>query len=266
MVQSNLLYACDTRRRRLPVRDDLEEMDEKPVKGILHWPKGERPRERLLEEGPESLTEAQLLAILLRVGRHKTSAVGVGRDLLKRVGGLQGLANRSVRELCAVPGIGPAKVAQIMAAIELGKRVLATPLTKGTVIANSQTVFEHYYPLLRDLRREVFKVILLDAKHAVIREKTVSEGSLTSSLVHPREVFNQAVRESAAAVIFLHNHPSGDPKPSKEDRALTARLQDAGEILGVQVLDHVIIGDGRYVSFADEGWMSPPSLSSKSLR
>ena len=248
------------------MRDDQEGMDEKPVKGILHWPKGERPRERLLEEGPESLTEAQLLAILLRVGRHKTSAVGVGRDLLKRVGGLQGLANRSVQELCAVPGIGPAKVAQIMAAIELGKRVLATPLTKGTVIANSQTVFEHYYPLLRDLRREVFKVILLDAKHAVIREKTVSEGSLTSSLVHPREVFNEAVRESAAAVIFLHNHPSGDPKPSKEDRALTARLQDAGDILGVQVLDHVVIGDGRYVSFADEGWMSPSSLSRRSLR
>lgn len=261
-----MLYICDKRRRRLPVRDDQEEMDEEPLQGILHWPKGERPRERLLEEGPESLTEAQLLAILLRVGRHKTSAVGVGRDLLNHVGGLQGLANRSVQELCAVPGIGPAKVAQIMAAIELGKRVLATPLTKGIVIANSQTVFEHYYPLLRDLRREIFKVILLDAKHAVIREKTVSEGSLTSSLVHPREVFNEAVRESAAAVIFLHNHPSGDPKPSKEDRALTARLQDAGDILGVQVLDHVIVGDGRYVSFADEGWMSPPSLSRQSLR
>ena len=243
-------------------------MDEKPSKGIVHWPKGERPRERLLEEGPEALTDAQLLAIVLRVGRHRMSAVDVGMDLLNRLGTLQGLANRSVRELCAVPGIGPAKVAQIKAAIELGKRALSAPLTTGTVITQSRTVFEHYFPLLRDLRRELFKVILLDAKHAVIREKTVSEGTLTSSLVHPREVFNEAVRESAAAVIFLHNHPSGDPKPSKEDRALTRRLQEAGDILGVQVLDHVIIGDGRYVSFADEGWMSPPmaAVSSKYLR
>lgn len=211
-----------------------------------------------MAEGPASLTDGQLLAIVLRVGRHDTSAVQVGIDLLQHLGGLQGLANRSGEELCAVPGIGPAKAAQIKAAIELGKRVLATPLTTGTVITQSQTVFDHYYPLLRDLRREVFKVILLDAKHAVIRDRTVSEGSLTSSLVHPREVFNEAVRESAAAVIVLHNHPSGDPTPSREDRALTARLQEAGEILGVQVLDHVIIGDGRYVSFADEGWMSPP--------
>ncbi len=242
--------------------------DGKRSKTIRDWPKGERPRERLLEEGPAALTEAQLLAILLRVGRQSTSAVDVGMDLLERLGGLQGLANRSVQELCAVPGIGPAKVAQIKAAIELGKRALSAPLTTGTVITQSRTVFDHYYPLLRDVRRELFKVILLDAKHAVIREKTVSEGTLTSSLVHPREVFNEAVRESAAAVIFLHNHPSGDPRPSQEDRALTARLQDAGDILGVQVLDHVIVGDGRYVSFADEGWMSPPGagLSSNSLR
>lgn len=230
-------------------------MSKKPSKGIVHWPEGERPRERLLAEGPEALTDAQLLAIVLRVGRHDTSAVQVGMDLLRHLEGLQGLANRSVEELCAVPGIGPAKAAQIKAAIQLGKRVLATPMTTGIVITQSQLVFKHYYPLLRDLRREVFKVILLDAKHAVIREKTVSEGTLTSSLVHPREVFNEAVRESAAAVIFLHNHPSGDPKPSKEDRMLTTRLQEAGEILGVQVLDHVIIGDNRYISFADEGWI-----------
>lgn len=225
-------------------------------KGIVHWPKSERPRERLLEEGPESLSDAQLLAILLRVGRQDSSAVQVGMDLLHYLEGLQGLANRSLEELCAVPGIGPAKAAQIKAAIELGKRVLSTPLTTGTKIGSSQSVFQHYYPLLRDLRREVFKVILLDAKHAIIRDLTVSEGSLTSSLVHPREVFNEAVRESAAAVIFLHNHPSGDPQPSAEDRTLTRRLQEAGNILGIQVLDHVIIGDGRYVSFADEKWLA----------
>lgn len=231
-------------------------MPQQKSKGIVHWPKSERPRERLLEEGPESLSDAQLLAILLRVGRQDSSAVHVAMDLLHHLDGLQGLANRSLEELCVVSGIGPAKAAQIKAAIELGKRVLSTPLTTGTKIGSSQSVFQHYYPLLRDLRHEVFNVILLDAKHAVIRDITVSEGSLTTSLVHPREVFNEAVRESAAAVLFLHNHPSGDPTPSTEDRTLTARLQEAGNILGIQVLDHVIIGDGRYTSFADEGWLA----------
>lgn len=223
--------------------------------GIAHWPHSERPRERLLRDGPECLSDAQLLAILLRVGRQDSSAVQVGMEILHRLEGLKGLANRSLEELCAIRGVGPAKAAQIKAAIELGKRVLSTPLHNGTRITNSQSVFAHYYPLLRDLRREVCKVILLDAKHAVIRDLTISEGSLTTSVVHPREVFNEAVRESAAAVIVLHNHPSGDPQPSAEDRTLTARLQEAGAILGIQVLDHIIIGDGRYVSFADEGWM-----------
>ena len=234
-------------------------MGQSSSKGIAQWPEGERPRERLLAKGAESLTDGQLLAIVLRVGKHDKSAVEVGMDLLAHLGGLQGLANRSGEELCTVSGIGPAKAAQIKAAIELGKRVLSAPLTEGTVITHSQTVFDHYYPHLRDLRKEIFKVILLDTKHAVIQERTISEGTLNSSLVHPREVFNEAVRASAAAVILLHNHPSGDPKPSREDRVLTTRLQEAGEILGVQVLDHVIIGDKRYVSFADEGWMSRPS-------
>jgi DNA repair protein RadC len=122
-------------------------------------------------------------------------------------------------------------------------------------IGSSADLFKHYYPLLRDLRHEVFKIILLDAKHAVIRDATVSEGSLTLSIVHPREVFSLAIREAAAAVIFLHNHPSGDPQPSSEDRNLTTRLVAAGELLGIQVLDHLIIGDGRYISFADQGWL-----------
>ncbi|RMH08609.1 MAG: JAB domain-containing protein [Nitrospirae bacterium] len=224
-------------------------------RGIAQWPVTERPRERLLREGAGALTDAQLLAVVLRVGRQDSSAVEVAMDLLARLGGLQGLANRGQEELCGVSGVGLAKAAQILAAIELGKRVLATPLTTGTRITRSHDLFRHYYPLLRDLRREIFKVILLDTKHRVIRDLTVSEGSLTVSIVHPREVFNHAVRESAAAVIFLHNHPSGDPTPSPEDRALTARLVAAGEVLGIPVLDHVIIGDGRFVSFADEGWL-----------
>ena len=223
--------------------------------GIQGWPKTERPRERLLHEGPEALSDAQLLSILLRIGRPDTSAVQVAIELLQQLDGLKGLSNRGVEELCAIPGIGMAKAAQIKAAIELGKRALATPLTTGTRIGGSHDLFQHYYPLLRDLRHEVFKAVLLDAKHCIIRDSTVSEGSLTLSIVHPREVFNLAVRESAAAVIFLHNHPSGDPQPSEEDRALTIRLVSAGDILGIRVLDHLIIGDGKYVSFADSGWM-----------
>jgi DNA repair protein RadC len=224
--------------------------------GIHRWPLSERPRERLLRDGPVVLSDAQLLAILLRAGRAGVSAVEVAMDLLQQLDGLQGLSNRSVEELCRISGIGPAKAAQLKAAIELGKRVLATPLSSRTKIASSTDLFRHYYPLLRDLRHEVFKIVLLDAKHAIIREATVSEGSLTASIVHPREVFNLAVRESAAAVIFVHNHPSGDPSPSEEDRVLTARLVAAGELLGIQVLDHLIIGDGRYMSFADQGWVS----------
>jgi len=224
-------------------------------KGIDQWPASERPRECLLRDGAESLSDAQLMAILLRVGRPDFSAIHVAMELLQQSGGLQGLANRGIDELCRVPGVGPAKAAQLKAALELGKRALSTPLSTGRRIGSSADLFQHYYPLLRDVRRELFKIILLDAKHAVIRDDTVSEGSLTLSIVHPREVFSLAIREAAAAVIFLHNHLSGDPQPSHEDRELTERLVAAGELLGIQVLDHLIIGDGRYVSFADHGWL-----------
>jgi DNA repair protein RadC len=224
--------------------------------GIAHWPETERPRERLLTHGPQTLTDAQLLAILLRVGRHGSSAVQVGIDILDQLGGMAGLAQCGIDELCAVPGVGEAKAAQLKAAIELGKRTMAGPLTKGTKITSSRDLFAHYHPALRDLRHEIFKVVLLDAKHAILRDATVSKGSLTLSIVHPREVFTLAVRESAAAVIFLHNHPSGDPTPSQEDRVLTARLVSAGEVLGIRVLDHLVVGDGRYISFADQGWLT----------
>ncbi len=239
------------------------------ARGILRWPKNERPRERLLREGPEALSDAQLLGIILRVGRRDASAVQVGLDLLHDMHGLQGLANRGIEELRRVPGVGLAKAAQLKAALELGKRSLALPLNTGTHIRSSADLFHYYHPRLRDLRHEVFKIILLDAKHSIIRDATVSEGSLTLSVVHPREVFNLAVRESAAAVIFLHNHPSGDPQPSPEDRVLTTRLVTAGELLGIPVLDHVIVGDGRYVSFADRGWLqaaAPSSQSPKTLQ
>ncbi len=225
--------------------------------GIATWPLDERPRERLLRYGPETLTDGQLLAILLGNGHARGTALDISMALLNRPGGLQGLGQDGIRELCAVRGIGPAKAAVIKAALEIGKRATSVPLTTGQRVTSSRDVFGYYRPLLRDLRREVFKVILLDGKNTIIKDVTVSEGSLTLSIVHPREAFVPAVRESAAAVIFVHNHPSGDPEASPEDRALTQRLVSAGEIMGIRVLDHVIIGDIRYFSFADQGWLTP---------
>ena len=168
---------------------------------------------------------------------------------------MQGLERQAARTLCAIPGIGPAKAAALKAALEIGKRAISAPLTTGQRISSSQDIFRHYYPLMRGLRREIFKVILLDGKNTIIRDVTVSEGSLTLSVVHPREAFVPAVRESAAAIIFVHNHPSGDPEASPADRALTERLVAVGELLGIRVLDHVVIGDRQYVSFADQGWI-----------
>jgi DNA repair protein RadC len=181
------------------------------------------------------------------------------------MGGLGGIAACGIEELCAIPGVGQAKAAQLKAALALGRRSLAIPLSTGTRISSSAGLFKHFHPVLRDVKHELFKVVLLDAKNTVLKETTVSEGSLTLSIVHPREVFTLAVRESAAAVIFVHNHPSGDPTPSQEDRRLTDRLVAAGRLLGIRVLDHLIIGDSRYVSFADEGWLGGSPEDSENI-
>ncbi len=229
--------------------------DAKP-QPIRIWPISERPRERLLQSGPRSLSDAQLIAVLLRTGRRRSSAVQLGIELLDRFGGLAGVAAAAAAELCAVPGIGPAKAAELYAALELARRALAPPLAVGSGFRSSGEVYAHYFPLLRGLKQEVFRTLLLDGKHRLLREIEVSSGSLNLNIVHPREVFKAAVRESAAAVILLHNHPTGDCTPSTEDRELTRRLVDAGEIMGIRVLDHIIVGDRRYVSFADEGWIT----------
>ncbi len=232
-------------------------MSEKAGASIKYWPEEERPRERLLRHGPEALTDGQLLAVLLRTGDARRSAMGVARDLLGRFDNLRALGGAGVAEMAAVPGIGPAKAAQIMAALELGRRVQAQPLQRGTPLRGSRDVFEACVPYLRDLKKEIFQVVLLNGKNCVLRTVTISTGSLTSCLVHPREVFAPAIRESSASVLLVHNHPSGDPTPSREDMALNGRLVKAGEVIGIPVLDHLVIGDGRYVSFVDEGLMMP---------
>ncbi|MEX5218630.1 MAG: DNA repair protein RadC [Nitrospira sp.] len=227
--------------------------------GIIDWPEAERPRERLLKHGPDALSDAHLLAILLRVGRRDASAVEVAMDILHQFRGISGLVHCGLDELCTIPGVGPAKAAQLKAALELGRRAISVPLSTGIRISSSADLFKHFHPRLRNLRHEIFTIVLLDAKNAMLREATISEGTLTHSLVHPREVFQLAIRESAAALILLHNHPSGDPTPSQEDRLLTSRLVAAGQLLGIRILDHLVLGDGRYVSFADQGWIEPAS-------
>jgi DNA repair protein RadC len=222
---------------------------------LKDWPEAERPRERLLRQGADALSDAQLLGIILRTGTGGRTAVDVGRDLLEQFGGLNGIAQAGINELTTVPGIGSAKAAEIKAAIELGRRHLK-PTMAGASFCASKDVADFYQPRLRDARKEEFRCVLLDTKNRLIREETVSTGSLTASLVHPRETFKSAVRESAAAVIFVHNHPSGDTKPSQEDILLTRRLVQAGDLLGIKVLDHVIVGDGNHFSFKDNGMIS----------
>jgi len=233
---------------------------------IKDWPMDERPRERLLKEGSERLSDAQLLAILLRTGSDQENALQLAMHLLKKFHPLSRLVDVSTSELCSIRGIGPAKAAQLKASFELGRRFLSLPLSEGLKLDKSQQVFAHFSPRLRGAKKEYFIIILLDQKNKVIRDVTISEGSLTSTVVHPREVFSPAVRESAASVIFVHNHPSGDPAPSREDQAMTKRLVDAGNIMGIPVLDHVIIGDERYFSFADTGQIEQGSAFASTLK
>lgn len=223
---------------------------------IRDWPEDERPREKLLKQGADSLTDAELLALILRTGDASAgkSAIDLGRELLASHGSsLRQLAGAELNELRQTKGLGLAKAASIKAAFLLASRFQARPFVTLDRFTSPQQIFEYFHYQLRDTRREVFMVLLLDGKNRIMRKLNISEGSLSQSIVHPREAFAPAVRESAAAVIFIHNHPTGDPAPSREDLEITRRLKEAGEILGIKVLDHVIIGDGNYYSFSESG-------------
>lgn len=216
------------------------------------------PRERLEALGAEVLSDTELLALLLRTGSAGSDALHVAANLLERCGGLRGLAHAGGRELRAAPGVGPAKSASLRAALELGRRLAARRLEAGAAIRGPDDVYRHFHASLRHVPHERFLALLLDGRHRVLRQEVVSQGTLTASLVHPREVFRPALRESAAAMILVHNHPSGDPTPSREDREVTTRLARAGEILGVHVLDHVVVAERGYCSLREEGLLDPP--------
>lgn len=223
---------------------------------INEWPESDRPREKLIEKGPQALSNAELLAIILRTGdgSSKKSALDHGRDLVNQFDSFRKLDEASITDFCAIKGIGPAKAAQIKAALEIAKRYAQEEMKEGATFRSSAEVFNHYREHLGNLKKEEFHVLLLDAKNRKIKDVRISEGSLTSSLVHPREVFNPVIRESAAAVILIHNHPSGDPTPSQEDLQITRRLREVGDVMGVRVLDHLVVGKGKYVSFVDDGY------------
>jgi len=227
-------------------------------RSIKDWPESERPRERLLSAGAGSLSTAQLLAIILRTGGKDKSALGLARELLVQFNGLKDIEDASVAEFSNTKGMGNAKIAQLKAAFQLGRRLLqneAGDAVKIPSFRNSQEVYEYYRPRFYGLKKEKFLCALLDIKNRVFKETTVSDGTLTSSLVHPREVFRYAIKEAAVSVLFVHNHPSGDPSPSRDDIDITKRLIETGKIIGIKVLDHVVVSDGEYVSLMEKGYV-----------
>ncbi len=227
-------------------------MAESPYK-ISQWPKEERPREKLLQHGPHVLAEAELLGILLGKGTTKKTAVDLARELLERYETLRRLFSCSPSELTSIRGIGSAKAATLCAAFELVRRIQSKQDTGKPFFKRSSDVAACYSPLMRDLRKEIFKILLLTRANRLIKEVFVSEGTLDASIVHPREVFREAILESAAGVILIHNHPSGNPTPSEDDLKITRQLVEAGRLLGIKVYDHIILAVESYRSFADEG-------------
>ena len=213
----------------------------------------DRPREKLARAGPSALGDNELVAIVLGQGQARASALDLANRILGAVGSAAGLARTPHDELTRIPGIGVARAAQVLAAVELGRRSLRAGVGERPQMTSPRSVAEHLLPQYGSRPVEQFGVLLLDTKHRVLRSTILSVGTLDASIVHPREVFREAVAGGAAAIVLFHNHPSGDPEPSREDTRLTERLVAAGVLMGISVLDHVILGDARYYSYREEG-------------
>lgn len=223
---------------------------------IKDLPEEERPRERLQRWGEEALSTAELLAVILRTGAEGKSALDLAHELLAHFGGDLGrLFTAGFGELCQVRGIGPAKAAQLKACFELGKRAAALTPEVKPVVRSPRDIARLFSSEFKFLKQEHFACLLLDARNRVISKRTIFVGSLDASLVHPREVFREAIREAAAKVVLVHNHPSGDPTPSEEDIAITRQMVEAGKLVGIEVLDHVIIGGDDFVSMRERGFV-----------
>lgn len=222
---------------------------------ITDWPEGERPREKLLARGAAALTDAELLAIFLRVGVAGKSAVELARDLLTHFGGLNRLFAAGMHEFSAFPGMGPAKFAQVQAVLEMARRALSEDMSTGDALNSPQAVRDWLRLKLAGLPHEVFMGVFLDTQNRVLAVEELFKGSLTHTTVHAREVVKRALAHNAAAVILAHNHPSGVAEPSQTDRWLTDQLKVALGVVDVQVLDHFLVAGGRGLSFAERGWL-----------
>jgi DNA repair protein RadC len=231
------------------------ELEEKVREYLLirDFPEEERPRERMIRFGAGSLSNTELVALLLRTGSAGESVMALAQRVLGKTGGLKGLARVSLQELTKIHGVGPAKAIQLMAGIELGARISRLHPEERFAIRSPEDAAMYVMDELRFEQQEHFVCLFLDTRLRVIDKKCVFKGSLNTSVVHPREIFHEAIRHSAAAVICVHNHPSGDPTPSKEDLEVTGRLVEAGAILGIDLLDHLIIGDCTYYSMKEKG-------------
>lgn len=228
---------------------------ESPRYMLRDIPHEERPRERMMRYGADALSHAELLAILLRTGTRKESALYVAQRVLAKAGGIRSLVDLSIDELMQTKGIGEAKAIQLVAGIELGRRLSRSGQPETPVVRSPKDAAALVMDQLRFLQKEHFVCLFLNTKNHLLGQETLSIGSLNASIVHPREVFRAAIKCSSASIICAHNHPSGDPAPSPEDIQITKRLSEAGEIIGIDVLDHIIIGDGKFISLKEQGLM-----------
>ena len=220
---------------------------------IKDWPTDEQPREKLLQHGAQVLSDAELLAIFLRTGVRGFSAVELARNLLKRFGSLRALLESDQKEFCLQHGLGPAKYAQLQAVLEMSRRHLESTLSRGNALTDALTTKQYLQQRLRAYQHEVFACLFLDNKHRMIAFEELFRGTIDGASVYPREVVKQALAHNAAAVIFAHNHPSGVAEPSQADLAITQRLKSALASVDIRVLDHIVVGDGETVSFAETG-------------
>ena len=222
---------------------------------IKDWPTAERPREKLLERGARSLSDAELLSILIRTGSPGHTAVDLARHLLATFGGLRPLLEAPRRRLCRFPGVGEATFVALRASVEMGHRHLSRTLKRGAALGTPDDTRRYVSARLRGFPYEVFACLFLDNRHRVIAFEEMFRGTIDGASVHPREVVKRSLEHNAAALIVAHNHPSGVAEPSQADRLLTRRLAEAGALVDLRLIDHIVVGDGETVSFADRGWL-----------
>ena len=223
--------------------------------GIKDWPEGEGPRDKLIKFGASQLSDAEVLAVLLRNGSQGSSAVELAMGLINEFGGLRELLVASQRQVCNLSGMGPVKYAQLHAAAELSKRISQQNLKRGKILSDPDLTRDYLMRQLRDRAYEVFAVLLLDSQHRVIQFVELFRGTIDSASVYPRDVVSLVIEKKAAAVIVCHNHPSGVAEPSQADRRITERLKCALATIDVSLLDHMVVGDREIVSFAERGWI-----------